>query len=53
LVGLAAWPLPARPLEAVRIASGPALIPVLVDTAKLHAATGLLLAAGLVLSHTV
>lgn len=53
LVGLAAWPLAIRPLEAVRIASGPALIPVLVDTAKLHAATGLLLAAGLVLSHTV
>jgi 1,4-dihydroxy-2-naphthoate octaprenyltransferase len=53
LVGLAAWPLAIRPLEAVRIASGPALIPVLVDTAKLHAATGLLLSAGLVLSHTV
>jgi 1,4-dihydroxy-2-naphthoate polyprenyltransferase len=53
LVGLAAWPLAIRPLEAVRIASVPALIPVLVDTAKLHAATGLLLAAGLVLSHTV
>jgi 1,4-dihydroxy-2-naphthoate polyprenyltransferase len=53
LVGLAAWPLAIRPLEAVRIVSGPALIPVLVDTAKLHAATGLLLAAGLVLSHTV
>jgi 1,4-dihydroxy-2-naphthoate octaprenyltransferase len=53
LVGLAAWPVAIRPLEAVRIASGPALIPVLVDTAKLHAATGLLLAAGLVLSHTV
>jgi 1,4-dihydroxy-2-naphthoate octaprenyltransferase len=53
LIGLAAWPLAIRPLEAVRVASGPALIPVLVDTAKLHAATGLLLAAGLVLSHTV
>jgi 1,4-dihydroxy-2-naphthoate polyprenyltransferase len=53
LVGLAAWPVAIRPWEAVRIASGPALIPVLVDTAKLHAATGLLLAAGLVLSHTV
>jgi 1,4-dihydroxy-2-naphthoate octaprenyltransferase len=53
LVGLAAWPLAIRPLEAVRIVRGPALIPVLVDTAKLHAATGLLLAAGLVLSHTV
>jgi 1,4-dihydroxy-2-naphthoate octaprenyltransferase len=53
LVGLAAWPLAIRPLEAVRIAIGPALIPVLVDTAKLHAATGLLLTLGLVLSHTV
>jgi 1,4-dihydroxy-2-naphthoate polyprenyltransferase len=53
LVGLAAWPLAIRPLEAVRIASGPALIPVLIDTAKLHAATGLLLTLGLVLSHTV
>jgi 1,4-dihydroxy-2-naphthoate octaprenyltransferase len=53
LVGLAAWPLAIRPLEAVRIAIGPALVPVLVDTAKLHAATGLLLTLGLVLSHTV
>jgi 1,4-dihydroxy-2-naphthoate polyprenyltransferase len=53
LVGLAAWPLAIRPLEAARTASGPALIPVLIDTAKLHAATGLLLSLGLVLSHTV
>jgi 1,4-dihydroxy-2-naphthoate polyprenyltransferase len=53
LVGLAAWPLAIRPLDAARIATGPALIPVLIDTAKLHAATGLLLALGLVLSHTV
>ena len=53
LVGLAAWPLAIRPLEAARIASGPDLIPVLVGTAKLHAATGLLLSLGLVLSHTV
>jgi len=53
LVGVAAWPLAIRPLEAVRIASGPALVPVLIDTAKLHAATGLLLTLGLVLSHTV
>jgi len=53
LVGLAAWPLAIRPLEAVRDASGPALIPVLVETAKLHAATGLLLTLGLVLSRTV
>ena len=53
LVGLAAWPLAIQPLEAARIASGRELIPVLVGTAKLHAATGLLLSLGLVLSHTV
>jgi 1,4-dihydroxy-2-naphthoate polyprenyltransferase len=53
LVGLAAWPLAIQPLEAARIATGPDLIPVLVGTAKLHAATGLLLSLGLVLSHTV
>jgi 1,4-dihydroxy-2-naphthoate octaprenyltransferase len=53
LVGLAAWPLAIQPLEAARVASGPDLIPVLVGTAKLHAATGLLLSLGLVLSHTV
>jgi len=53
LVGLAAWPLAIQPLEAARIATGPHLIPVLVGTAKLHAATGLLLSLGLVLSHTV
>jgi len=53
LVGLAAWPHAIQPLEAARIASGPDLIPVLVGTAKLHAATGLLLSLGLVLSHTV
>jgi 1,4-dihydroxy-2-naphthoate polyprenyltransferase len=53
LVGLAAWPLAIRPLEAIRTANGPALIAVLIETAKVHAATGLLLALGLVLSHTV
>ncbi len=53
LVGLAGWPLAIQPLEAARIASGRELIPVLVGTAKLHAATGLLLSLGLVLSHTV
>ena len=53
LVGLAAWPLAIQPLEAARIASGRDLIPVLVGTAKLHAATGLLLSLGLLLSHTV
>jgi hypothetical protein len=40
-------------LETARIASGRDLIPVLVGTAKLHAATGLLLSLGLVLAHTV
>jgi 1,4-dihydroxy-2-naphthoate polyprenyltransferase len=53
LVGLAAWPLAIQPLEAARVASGRDLIPVLVGTAKLHGATGLLLSLGLVLSHTV
>ena len=53
LVGLAGWPLAIQPLEAARIASGRDLIPVLIGTAKLHAATGLLLSLGLVLSHTV
>ena len=53
LVGLAAWPLAIQPLEAARIATGRDLIPVLVGTAKLHAATGLLLSLGLLLSHTV
>jgi 1,4-dihydroxy-2-naphthoate polyprenyltransferase len=53
LVGLAGWPLAIQPLEAARMASGRELIPVLVGTAKLHAATGLLLSLGLVLSHTV
>jgi 1,4-dihydroxy-2-naphthoate polyprenyltransferase len=53
LVGLAAWPLAIQPLEGASSASGPALIPVLIETAKLHAATGLLLTLGLVLSHTV
>ena len=53
LFGLAAWPLAIRPLEASRTATGGALIPVLIGTAKLHAATGLLLALGLVLAQTV
>jgi 1,4-dihydroxy-2-naphthoate octaprenyltransferase len=53
LVGLAAWPLAIQPLEGASTASGPGLIPVLIETAKLHAATGLLLTLGLVLSHTV
>ncbi len=53
LFGLAAWPLAIRPLEASRTARGRELIPVLVGTAKLHAATGLLLALGLLLAQTV
>jgi 1,4-dihydroxy-2-naphthoate polyprenyltransferase len=53
LFGLAAWPLAIRPLERVRAATGRELIPVLVGTASVHAATGLLLALGLVLSRTV
>jgi 1,4-dihydroxy-2-naphthoate octaprenyltransferase len=53
LVGLAAWPLAIQPLERIRTATGRELIPVLVGTAKLHAATGTLLALGLVLSRTV
>jgi 1,4-dihydroxy-2-naphthoate octaprenyltransferase len=53
LVGLAGWFLAIGPIEASRTATGPDLIPVLVGTAKLHAATGLLLALGLVLAQTV
>jgi 1,4-dihydroxy-2-naphthoate polyprenyltransferase len=53
LLGLAAWPLAIRPLEAIRSATGRELIPVLIGTAELHAAFGLLVALGLVLSRTV
>ncbi len=53
LVGLAALPFAIQPLDAIRTATGRELIPVLIGTAKLHAATGLLLTLGLVLSHTV
>jgi 1,4-dihydroxy-2-naphthoate octaprenyltransferase len=53
LFGLAAWPLAIRPLERIRTASGRELIPVLVGTATLHAATAALLAVGLLLSWTV
>ncbi|MFI5055534.1 MAG: 1,4-dihydroxy-2-naphthoate polyprenyltransferase [Actinomycetota bacterium] len=53
LFGLAAWPLAIKPLEASRTATGRDLIPVLVGTASVHAATGLLLALGLVLAQTV
>ena len=53
LFGLAAWPLALGPLERIRTASGRDLIPVLVGTAKLHAATGMLLTIGLLLGWTV
>jgi 1,4-dihydroxy-2-naphthoate polyprenyltransferase len=53
LFGLAAWPLAVRPLEVVRHATGRDLIPVLTGTATVHAACGLLMALGLVLSRTV
>jgi 1,4-dihydroxy-2-naphthoate octaprenyltransferase len=53
LVGLAGWFLAITPIEASRRATGPALIPVLIGTAKLHAVTGALIAVGLVLATTV
>jgi 1,4-dihydroxy-2-naphthoate octaprenyltransferase len=53
LVGLAGWFLAIRPIEASRAATGPALVPVLIGTAKLHAVTGALIALGLVLATTV
>jgi 1,4-dihydroxy-2-naphthoate octaprenyltransferase len=53
LFGLAAWPLAVRPMETIGKATGRDLVPVLTDTAATHAACGLLMAFGLVLSHTV
>ncbi len=47
LLALASWPLAIRPMGAVGKATGPALIPVLVGTALLQVAFGLLLALGL------
>ena len=52
LLGLAGWIAAIRPMEAVGVATGPELISVLSGTAALHAATGLLLALGLVLART-
>jgi 1,4-dihydroxy-2-naphthoate octaprenyltransferase len=52
LLGLAGWIPAIRPMEAVGVATGPELISVLSETAALHAATGLLLALGLVLART-
>ena len=51
LLGLAAWVLAIRPMDAVGTATGADLIPVLTGTAAIHAATGLLLALGLVLAR--
>ena len=53
LFGLASWFLAIGPIEASRTATGRDLVPVLVGTAKLHAATGALLTLGLALAHTV
>jgi 1,4-dihydroxy-2-naphthoate polyprenyltransferase len=52
LVGLAGWIPAIRPMEAVGSANGRELIPVLSGTAAVHAATGALLALGLVLART-
>lgn len=52
LLGLAGWIPAIRPMEVVGVATGPELISVLSETAALHAATGLLLALGLVLART-
>jgi 1,4-dihydroxy-2-naphthoate octaprenyltransferase len=53
LLGLASWFLALGPIEASRTATGADLIPVLIGTAKLHAATGALLTLGLALGHAV
>ncbi|MEP7059506.1 MAG: 1,4-dihydroxy-2-naphthoate polyprenyltransferase [Actinomycetota bacterium] len=50
LIGLAAWVPAIKPMELVGTASGRELIPVLVGTARVHAAFGLLMTAGLFLS---
>jgi 1,4-dihydroxy-2-naphthoate octaprenyltransferase len=52
LLGLAGWIPAIRPMETVGEARGAELIPVLVGTAAVHAATGLLLALGLLLART-
>jgi 1,4-dihydroxy-2-naphthoate polyprenyltransferase len=53
LIGLVGWIPAIRPLELIGTAEGLELIPVLTGTALVHAATGLLLAAGLLLARTV
>jgi 1,4-dihydroxy-2-naphthoate octaprenyltransferase len=50
LLGLAAWIPAIRPMEVAGTATGRDLIPVLVGTATVHAACGLLVALGLVLA---
>ena len=52
LLGLAGWIFAIRPMETVGRASGRDLIQVLTGTAALHAATGLLLALGLLMART-
>ena len=52
LLGLVGWVAAIRPMDAVGSATGAELIPVLTGTAFLHAATGLLLALGLLLERT-
>jgi 1,4-dihydroxy-2-naphthoate polyprenyltransferase len=52
LVGLAGWIPAIRPMEAVGVANGRELVPVLSGTAAVHATTGLLLALGLILART-
>jgi hypothetical protein len=52
LLGLAGWIFAIRPMETVGKASGRELIQVLTGTAAVHAATGVLLALGLLLART-
>jgi 1,4-dihydroxy-2-naphthoate polyprenyltransferase len=52
LLGLVGWVPAIRPMEVVGEASGADLVPVLTETAAVHAATGLLLALGLLLART-
>jgi 1,4-dihydroxy-2-naphthoate octaprenyltransferase len=52
LLGLVGWIVAIRPMERAGTASGADLVPVLTGTAAVHAATGLLLALGLVLART-
>jgi len=52
LPGLAAWFLAIRPLELIGRAVGRELVPALIGTATVHAACGILMAAGLVLERT-